>query len=258
MMSTRPRYLVTLGAVGATLATVLVAVFVLGGGLRPPATPSVTQPQVVTLAAATTSDTITVVGAGTATATPDQAAVVIGVAATRPSVHDAVATANGDMAKLLSSLHGQGVVDKDIQTVAVSINQVTNCCPSVVIGYTASNQVTVTIHHLNNVSGVLMAAVDAVGNDIQLNGMSLTVSNPTSAIAAARASAMSDAAARAKSWATLAGHHVGGLISLSEAVAVAPAYGCGGGCGGAGGGFPVQPGQSSFTVTITATYELTS
>ena len=57
---------------------------------------------------------------------------------------------------------------------------------------------------------------------------------------------------------TIAGHHVGGLMSLSEIVAVAPAYSpCTGGCGGAGGaGVPVQPGQTSFTVTITATYEL--
>ena len=258
MMSARPRYLVTLGAVGATLATALVAVIVLGGNLRPPATPSVAHPQVVTLAAATTSNTITVVGGGTATATPDQATVLIGVTATRPSVHDAVATANTDMSKLLGALHGQGVVDKDIQTYAISINQVTNCCPSSVTGYAAANQVTVTIHHLNNVSGVLMAAVDAVGNDIQLNGVSVSVSNPSSAISAARANAMSDATARAQAWASVAGHHVGGLLSLSEVIGVAPAYApcVYGGCGGAGGGVPVQPGQTSFTVTVTATYEL--
>jgi uncharacterized protein len=259
MMSVRPRYLLTLGAAGAALAAALLAVFVVGTSLRPVMTSPTTPPtlQSLTVASSTTSDTLTVVGSGTATATPDEAIVSIGVAATRFSVHDAVATANSDMSHLLGSLHGQGVVDKDIQTYAISINQQTNCCPSVVTGYTASNVVTVTIHHLNNVSGVLMAAVDAVGNDIQLNGVSLIVSNPSAALAKARAAAMADATARAQAWATLAGHHVGGIISLSEIVAVAPAYTCNSGCGGVGGGgFPVQPGQTSFGVTITATYEL--
>jgi hypothetical protein len=49
---------------------------------------------------------------------------------------------------------------------------------------------------------------------------------------------------------------------LSEIVAASPSSSCGQGCGSAGGfggggaGYQIQPGQTSFTVTITATYEL--
>ena len=84
------------------------------------------------------------------------------------------------------------------------------------------------------------------------------VGDPNPAIKAARATAMADANARAQEWARLAGHHVGGLISLAEAVVVQPGVICTAGCGGrgAGGGPSVQPGQTTYEVTITATYEL--
>ena len=262
MMSTRLSHWLPIGVIAAVAAAAVLAAFLLGSSLRPVApaprldsSAQTVQPAV--LAASVTADTITVVGSGSASATPDEASVSIGVTATRPNVHDAVATANADMTRLLAALHNQGVQDKDIQTATISINQQTNCCPSVVTGYTASNQVVVTIHHLGNVSTVLMAAADAVGNDVQLSGVSVLVANPSSAIASARAGAMADASARAQAWAKLAGHHVGGLMSLSEVVQAAPYAPCYGACGGGGGGgVPVMAGQTSFTVTITATYEL--
>jgi uncharacterized protein YggE len=203
-----------------------------------------------------------VVGAGNASAVPDEATVGLGVTATRSDVRGAVNQANTDMGHLLSALHKQGVLDKDIQTTSLAIYQQTNCCPSTVTGYSSSNQVTVTVHHLTNVNGVIEASVGAVGNDIQLNGINLTVANPKGTISAARSLAMADALARAVEWARLAKHHVGSLLGLSEIVAASPSSSCGQGCGSAGGfggggaGYQIQPGQTSFTVTITATYEL--
>jgi uncharacterized protein len=256
MMSTKARYLVS-GGVLVTLLVLVIAAFTLD--LRPRSTPAnpVAAAPVIDLAASTTVDTVTVVGTGVATAVPDTATVNLGVSATRGNVHDAVDAANGDMAKLVNALHSVGVQDKDIQTTSVYIQQVNNCCPSVVTGYSSSNQVNVTVHHLANVSSVIMAVVDAVGNDVQLGGVNLFVANQSAQIDAARAGAMADAGARAQQWARLAGHHVGGLISLSEVVAVAPTYTCDqcGGKGG-GGGVPIQPGQTTIAVTVTAVYEL--
>src|SRR5579859_1324713 len=257
MMSTKARYLVS-GGVLVTLVVLAVAAVTID--LRPRSTSHspVAAAPVIDLAASTTADTVTVVGTGVATAVPDTATVSLGVSATRGNVHDAVNVANGDMANLVKALHSVGVQDKDIQTASVYIQQVTNCCPSVVTGYTSSNQVNVTVHHLGNVSAVIMAAVDAVGNDVQLGGVNLYVANQSAQIDAARAGAMADAGARAQQWARLAGHHVGGLLSLSEAVAVAPTYTCDqcGGRGGGGGGVPIQPGQTTIAVTVTAVYEL--
>ena len=167
--------------------------------------------------------------------------------------------ANLDMFHLLNALHSSGVINKDIQTTSLSIYTQTNCCPQTTTGYVSSNQVTVTIHHLANIDGVIEAAVNAVGNDIQLNGINLTVASPSAMTATARAAAMADAIARAQDWATLAHHHVGALLVLSEIVGQTSANPCDqGACGKGGGGGAIQvlPGQTSITVTITATYEL--
>jgi uncharacterized protein len=257
-MSTKARYLVS-GGVLAILAVSALAALTLDLRSRPTPAGPVAAASAIDLAASTTADTLAVVGTGVATAVPDTATVILGVSATRGNVHDAVNVANADMANLMKALHSVGVQDKDVQTTSVYIQQVTNCCPSAVTGYSSSNQVTVTVHHLVNVSTVIMAAVDAVGNDVQLGGVNLFVANQSAQIDAARTGAMADANARAQQWARLAGHHVGGLISLSEVVAVAPAYTCDqcGGRGG-GGGVPIQPGQTTIAVTVTAVYELLS
>ncbi len=109
-----------------------------------------------------------------------------------------------------------------------------------------------------NVSTVIMAAIDAVGNDVQLGGVNLYVGGQSAQIKTARAGAMADAIARAQDWARLAGHQVGGLLSLSEVVSVAPSYTCDqcGGKGAGGGGVPVQAGQTTIEVTVTAEFEL--
>lgn len=212
-------------------------------------------PAVQTLAAAGPPNTITVVGEGHATATPDTATITVGARATRGSVHDALNTDNADMTRLLKALHDQGVQDKDIQTSTVYVNQEMNCCPQVVTGYTAINSVTATIHHLGNVGPVIAAVVDAVGNDVQLNGVNLSVADTSDAVKSARQSAVADANSRAGSWASLAGRKVGKLLSLSEVLTQQPA-GCTQGCGAGGGGVPIAAGQSQITVSVTATFEL--
>lgn len=211
-------------------------------------------------AAAVTAEanTLTVVGQGTASATPDQATISVGVSATRGNVGDALSAAGTDIANLLKSLHAGGVQDKDIQTSALSVGQENNCCPRVVTGYTASSELSVLVHHIANVGSLTAAAVSAVGNDIQLGGANLSVSDGAPQAKAARAAAMSDATSRANQWATLGGRHLGRLLSLSEAP-LAPQYagGCGGGCGaGGGGGIPIMPGQATISMTITVEYEL--
>jgi uncharacterized protein len=112
------------------------------------------------------------------------------------------------------------------------------------------------VHHIANVGSLLTAVVSAVGNDIQLNGVNLSLSDSAAQAKAARASAMADAAVRANQWAGLASRHLGGIVSVSEA-APAPQFGGCGGCGAAGGGgIAVMAGQTTVSLTITVVYEL--
>src|SRR5438034_11068485 len=152
-------------------------------------------------------DTVTVVGEGTQNATPDNAVVSLGVSVTRGNSGDALNAANAEMTALLKAIKAQGVQDVDIQTTGISINQERPQYGP--IDYQAGNTVSVKIHHLANVGTVIAAAQRAVGNDIQMNGISLELSDNATQLKGARQAAMAAAAARAKEWAGLAGAHLG-------------------------------------------------
>src|SRR6266568_3475404 len=200
-------------------------------------------------------DTITVVGEGTQNATPDNALISLGVSVRRPTAADAMNTANAEMTTLLKAIKGQGVLDADVQTTGISIYQDQQYN---VIGYRAGNTVNVKIHHIANVGTVIVAAQKAVGDDIQLNGINLQLSDNTTQLKGAREAAMAAAAARAKEWANLAGRHLGKVLSVSEVIgggSSSSPCGAGGQCGG-GGGAPVQAGQVNVTVDVAVVYEL--
>ena len=215
-------------------------------------------PATTTTASAGPPNTLTVVGQGNAQATPDSANLSLGASSTRPTVQAALDANNGDMQNLLKALHNQSVVDKDIQTASVAVTEVTSgCCPGTVTGYDASDSVTVTIHHLQNVGAVIAAAVSAVGNDVTIGGVSLFVGDQSAALSTARTAAMADAGVRATQWATLVHRSLGKILSVSE-VLVGGGQNqstCNQGCGGASG-VPIEAGQTTITVSVTVTYEL--
>lgn len=254
MISAQTRLLVVCGVLIAVAAASVTALAI---SVSRPTTVSGPPPQVLTLAASASGNTITVVGVGIGSATPNQAQMSLGVTATKPNVRDAVSAASTDMNRLLSALHGQGVQDKDVQTTSIWVSQQTNCCPQTVIGYTASAQVTVTVHSIDKATPLIEAAVDAVGNNLQLNGIGLSVADQSGMLKTARAAAMSDANVKAQDYARLSGHHVGGLVGVSEVVSTTGGFSCDqcGGKGG-GGGIQIQPGQTSITVTVAVTYEI--
>ncbi len=201
--------LIVIGAVIAIAASAVTAVAVRAG------TGGSTQTSVGAGAVAGPRDTITVVGEGTQNATPDNALISLGVSVRRPTAADAMNTANAEMTALLKAIKGQGVLDADIQTTGISIDQDQQYN---VIGYRAGNTVNVKIHHIVNVGTVIVAAQKAVGDDIQLSGINLQLSDNTTQLKGARQAAMAAAAARAKEWANLAGRHLGKVLSVSEVI----------------------------------------
>lgn len=257
MMSTQNRLLVACGVLIAVAAASVTALAI--NLMRPAPSPaSGPQAQVLTLAASTSGNTITVVGVGNGSGTPNTAQVGLGVSATRSSIRDAVSAASADEQKLLTALHNQGVQDKDIQTASIWVSTQTNCCPQTLVGYNAATQFTVTMHSISSITPVLEVAVDAVGNELQINGISVYVADQGPMLKSARANAMADANTKAQDYARISGHHVGGLIGVSEVVQYGSGFSCDqcGGKGAGGGGIQVLPGVTSVTVTVAVTYEL--
>lgn len=257
MLGVQTRLLVVCGALIAVAAASVTGLAITLG--RPVAAPvSAPAQQVLTLAASSTGNTITVVGVGNGSGTPNTAQVNLGVTATRSAVRDAVSAASADETKLLGALHNQGIQDKDIQTASIWVSSQTQCCPQTTVVYNASTQFTVTMHSINGITPLIEVAVDAVGNELQINGISLYVGDQGPMLKAARAAAMADANNKAQDYARLSGHHVGGLIGVSEVVQYGSGFSCDqcGGKGAGGGGIQVLPGVTSLTVTVAVTYEL--
>ena len=242
--------LIVIGALIAIAASAVTAVAVRAGAGG--STPT----SVGAGAVAGPRDTITVVGEGTQNATPDNALISLGVSTRQGTAVEAMNAANVEMTALLKAIKAQGVQDIDIQTTGIGVYQENQYN---VIGYRASNTVNVKIHHIVNIGTILGAAQGAVGNDIQINGISLQLSDNTNQLKGARQAAMNAAAARAKEWANLAGRHLGKVLSVSEVVgggSYGSPCGAGGQCGGGGGGAPIQAGQMKVTVDVAVVYEL--
>jgi uncharacterized protein len=242
--------LIIIGALIAIAASAVTAVAVRAGA------GGSTQTSVGAGGVAGPRDTVTVVGEGTQNATPDNALISMGVLTRQSTAAEAMNAANSEMTALLKAIKGQGVLDADIQTTGINVYQENQYN---VIGYRAGNTVNVKIHHIANIGTVLGAAQGAVGNDIQINGITLQLSDNTNQLKGARQGAMNAAAARAKEWANLAARHLGKVLSVSEVIGGSSGYspcGAGGQCGGGGGGAPVQAGQMNVTVDVAVVYEL--
>jgi uncharacterized protein YggE len=252
--------------IAAIVAVGAVAVAGLFVGLRPTAasaptttTTSATTPVTVNAVSAS-PDTLTVVGSGQVNAAPDEASLSLGVSTTRPNPTIALSGVAADMTRLTDALRNQGVAAVDMQTSSVSLGQVTTY-PDAGFRYSGSASLTVTIHHLSNVGSIEVAAVAAVGNDLTINGLSLTLSDDSTQLRAARIAAMADARSRGAQWAAQTGRTLGPILAVSEIVnqpsASSCTAGCGaGGSGGSGGGVPIQAGQNTVSVNITVAFQL--
>ena len=173
------------------------------------------------------SQTITVVGNGTANVTPDIARVTVGVEILAPTVAEAVEENETTMAAVLAALRAAGIADRDIQTANYSISlerygepeprpeaQTEGAAAS--YNYRFSNMVTVTVRDLDAVAEVVDAVVEAGANNIW--GVSFTLEDMSAAQADARGEAIEDARARAEALAELSGVTLGPVMSISEVV----------------------------------------
>lgn len=259
MATTRAvRLLITAVAVVGVVAVagLLAGLRVIAGNPAPTSTTTSSTTPVTVNAVSASPNTVTVVGSGQVNAAPDEALLSLGVSATRPTARDALNAAAAEMTHLTAALRSQGVAPQDMQTSSVSLGQNPPSYPTP-ITYSGSSSVTVTIHHLTNVGSIEVAAVGAVGNDIQLDGVSLTLSDDNSQLQTARIAAMADARSRASQWAAQTGRKLGPILAVSEIVdSQSSGCGDGGGCGGGGGGVPIEAGQNTVSVNITVEFQL--
>ncbi|MGH9440846.1 MAG: SIMPL domain-containing protein [Thermoanaerobaculia bacterium] len=159
--------------------------------------------------------TISVIGEGDATGTPDVARAGLGVEVRSSRAGVAVAEANTHMTAVVSALKKAGVAAKDIRTTDFSVDFERPPEPSPEAGqYRVRNVVEVTIRDRDRAGVVLDAALSSGANDVF--GISFSIEDPSPLREKAREAAVADARSRAEGLARAGGVGLGPLLSLSE------------------------------------------
>lgn len=154
---------------------------------------------------------------GRTTRVPDVALVNAGVVTTAPTAAAAFAANAEQMARVLSALDKAGIAKRDTQTASVQLQpqyRYENNRPPVLTGYQATNSVNVKLRDIARGGRVVDALVRAGAN--QVNGPTLTIDEPDTALDEARADAIKRARARAELYAKAAGLTVARILSISE------------------------------------------
>ena len=202
---------------------------------------------------------ITVVGSGTAAGRPDTAEVTAGVIAQAPTAGQALAQNTASMDKILRTVAGLGIAEKDIQTINVSVipqrrQGRPEPQPPEIVGYEVSNQVRIKVRDLTALGRLLDALVGQGAN--ALGGISFSVAEPAPVLDQARTKAMADARRRAEVYSQAAGVKLGPVQSIREATPAIPRFGGEMLRATAMSAVPVAPGEQEFQASVTVTYAI--
>lgn len=181
------------------------------------ALPAAGQVAVPTAAAPLDGTLLTVSATGRVTRTPDLATVRAGVVTQGQSAAGALGENAQRMAAVVAALKAAGIAARDITTSAVALQpqyRYADNQPPAVTGYQATNTVSVRFRDIAKAGRVLDALVKAGAN--QIDGPSLSLSQPDAALDAARTDAVTRARARAALYAQAAGLRVERIVSLDE------------------------------------------
>lgn len=205
---------------------------------------------------------ITVSGEGKVTAKPDLAMIQLGVSVLAPTVAEARTQAATSMDAIIASMKSNGIDEKDIQTTQIYINAEYDYSGNTqtLRGFRVNNTVSSKIREIDDTSKVIDDAVNAGGNNTQIQGISFTIDKPETLQDEAREKAVGDAKARAETLARAAGVSLGGAIAIVEGATGSPpipyAARAAGDMAQEGGSTPILTGELDVIVTVTVTWAI--
>ena len=167
--------------------------------------------------------TLNISATASQSAAPDIAYLSGGVTTEARTAAEAIRQNAADMAGVYAALERAGLDEADIQTSNFSLNPRYNYPQNSerqLVGYTASNQLRVTVRDMDKVGAVIDAMVAQGGNTF--SGVQFGVEDPSELLDAARRDAMRDAMARAELFADVAGLNVARIVTISEYTDSAP------------------------------------
>lgn len=160
--------------------------------------------------------TITVNGSGRSAAAADLAVLTLSVSTDGATPREALDKNNAAMQSVIDALKSLGYGVTDIQTSGLGLNPTydTSGPVSKLIGYQASNGVTLKVKDISRLGEILDLAVNAGAN--RIDGLSFDIANKDAALAEARIAAIKDARAKAELMAGALGATIGRPVTVSE------------------------------------------
>lgn len=201
-----------------------------------------------------------VVATGEVMRVPDVAHITAGVVTTAPSATAALEQNARQMASVRQALRNAGIADRDIQTSSINLHpdyrhDERGGNPQI-IGYRASNEVTVKFRDIKSAGKILDALVAQGAN--QISGPMLGIDKPEQAMDEARVAALASARARAELYAKASDKRVGRILSISETgnmqVPMMRMRAQGGMV--AADSTSIEPGQQAVSVSLMVSFEL--
>lgn len=168
-------------------------------------------------------DRIYVTGSATVKANPDIAQAQLGVQTFADSANQAVTENNTRSAAIQVALAAQGIGAKDMQTTGFNVYPQMDYQKDqagLIVGYWATNMLSVKIRNLAKVGDILQAGIDAGANNV--SGLYFALEDPDSLLQEARVQAVADARKRAEALVGAAGGKLGKVLSIRE---TSPWYG---------------------------------
>jgi len=190
---------------------------------------------------------------------PDIAIISAGVVTRAQTATAALQQNAGRMDRVRAALRRAGIADRDIQTSNISLNpeyRYAENQPPQLVGYTASNQLSVRFRDIRNTGEILDALVAQGAN--QINGPTLTIDKPEAALDEARTRAIAAGRARADLYARALGMRVVRLLSVSESggYAAPPPMPVMMEARGASADTKIDPGEQKLQVSVAMSFEL--
>jgi uncharacterized protein YggE len=197
---------------------------------------------------APTAKTITVSGDGSVTTVPDRATFSFSIETRAKTASAALTQNSNDATAMMAALKAVGVSSANLQTSQVSLMPQSSQDGTTIVGYVASNSVTVRTP-LAGAGKVVDAAVGAGANGV--SGPSLDVADQDALYRDALHKAVDDAKLKAQSLADAAGLSLGGALTVSEGGSASPLPISD---KMSAAGTPIEAGTQEIQASVTVTY----
>jgi uncharacterized protein YggE len=200
---------------------------------------------------------ISVTGEASVSVPPDLALVDGGVTSEAKTAREASEANNTAMGKVLLALKAAGIEERDLQTARLSLQPQAapnRAGPSAIVGYRASNRVTIRVRDVGKVASVIDTLVGAGANE--MGGIDFMVSHASKLLDEAREKAVEDARRKAEIFAKAAGVTLGAPLSISEEGSPGPMRSRKMAGGMAASAAPVAQGEETLSVTVSVSWAI--